>query len=206
MGSTCLTCSHPQRLQIDRKLVQGHGYAALGREFNLPSQSIRYHSQNHLSRQIAVSYARREVMESSELMEKLHEMIRSGQEIFNRNFEKGRDGLALRAIDSQRLVWELICKIYAHVAEVRRLDQEAERASIESRIEEENAEFLQEAMSRLNNEELVMLDRLVKKASGLTDEVIIPDQVSPFVNIKPDFLNAEFDRENQTKPMMRRTK
>jgi hypothetical protein len=206
MGSTCLTCSHPKRLEIDRRLVQGHGYAALGREFNLPMMSIRYHAQNHLSRQIAVTYARREVMESAELMQKLHEMIQNGQEIFNRNFENGRDATALKAIDSMRLVWELICKIYAHVAEVRRLEQEAERASIESRIEEENAEFLQEAMQRLNYAELEMLQKLLAKANGEIDEVIIRDQGSPFVNIKPDFENAEFDRENQTKPKMRRTK
>ena len=200
MANTCLTCTHPKRLEIDRRLVKGHGYAALARQFQLPMTSIRNHAQKHLSRQIAVTYSRIEMTESTQLMEKLHEMIENGQAIFNRNFERGRDGTALKAIDSMRLVWELITKIYAYVAEVRRLEQDAERASIESRIEEESAEFLQEAMSRLNNAELLMLDRLVKKASGQTDEVIIPDQVSPFSDITYDVKNPELRHDQYATP------
>lgn len=53
MGRPCSTCSHPDHVAIDKKLVGGHEAASLARKYGLEPSSLRRHKETHLVRQRA---------------------------------------------------------------------------------------------------------------------------------------------------------
>jgi hypothetical protein len=198
MPRVCSVCVHDRRLEIDRRLIQRVGnYTEIAEEFGLGMPAIRNHALNHLSRQLSTTYGRRELLQSTEMVDELKEVLENAKSIFHRNYTEGRDNTALKALDSIRMTLELVARIAAYIHEAKMMEERANQQTAEELHQEQDQKFLRQAISRLNNSELEMLDRLISKASGETDEVIIPEEKSPFADVECDLENPEFDRDNQ---------
>ena len=195
MASNCLTCTHKDRLAIDQKLVQGQSYSSIGREYNLPMMSVRNHAHNHLSRQLMVAWDRKEMIHSTELVQKLQDVLLNAEAIFQRNFAQGRDGTALKALDSVRLTLELVCKISAYVAEAKRAEAQTQAPDFQTFFEQEQQAQAERACDRLTEAEMDMYIKLVNKIEGYTSETIIPDDRPDFSNINYDVKNPEFGKD-----------
>ena len=196
MPRVCSVCVHDRRLEIDRRLIQNIGnYTEIAEHFGLSMQAIRNHAINHLSRQIAVTYGRRELIHNTQMVEELKEVLENAKTIFLRNYEANKDVTALKALDSIRLTLELVARIAAYIHEAKRMEEQEFHQSAEEMLEEQYDRFMDKAMQRLNYSELEMLNKLLAKANGETTEEIIKDDTSPFANIEYNLDNPEYGKD-----------
>jgi transposase-like protein len=162
-------------IEINRQLVQGKSISAIAREYGVSTNSIAYHKENHLSRQLTQAYERKGLAESMDLLSRIDRIIDRAELIFTRNFAKENisgDTLALKALGEQRSTIELLAKISAYLHEARLLELQNNQAN----FEQEQAAAEQEAMKLLTTEELEILYYLNVKMAG--EEIptdMIPD-------------------------------
>lgn len=183
MAPKRLIISHPSRLAMERLYLQGKSIASIAREFEVSEDSLRNHVQNHLSRQLVKAYEQKELSGSMNLLAEIDEIILKAKEIFRRNYDKGRDVTALKALDSQRSTIELLCKISAYMHQTKLLElQEQEK----SHQQEEKEDFANR-LKLLTTAELKMLYKLQSKLQ-LKDEtiIVIPDDSKEYANILAD--------------------
>lgn len=207
MPRVCSVCVHERRLEIDRRVIQNIGnYTEIAEDFNLSMQAVRNHAINHLSRQLATTYGRRELIHNTKMVDQLKEVLENAKSIFQRNYDQGHDNTALKALDSIRMTLELVARIAAYIHEAKMMEERANQQTDEELQQDQDQKFLRQAMSRLTYNELDILQKLLAKVSGETDEVIIPDDKSPLGNIEPDLVTPEFNRdfgELSSRPMKR---
>jgi transposase-like protein len=159
-----------RRLEIDRRIIQNHGtYVQIAEEFGFSSNQVRNHAIHHLSRQLSVTYGRKELIQNLEIAEELKQVLENAKSIFQRNYEERKDHLALKSLDSILKGLELIARIAAFLHEAKVMEQRAKQEENETRVDQEHAEFMNRALSRLNYAELTMLQKLLDKAEGRTD-------------------------------------
>ena len=196
MARQCSICVDERRLEIDRLLIQGHGtYVQIAEEFGFSHGQVRNHAINHLSRQLATTYGRRELIQNTQMVDELKEVLENAKLIFQRNYEANKDVTALRALDSIRLTLELVARIAAYIHEAKRMEEQEFHQSAEEMLEEQYDRFMDKAMQRLNYSELEMLNKLLAKANGETDKIFIQDDISPFANIEYPLENPEFGKD-----------
>ena len=79
MPMACKVCNHPQRLKIDREIVQGKSLAGISKRYGVPWNSLDSHKSNHLSRQLVQAYEKKELVVLIELenvvIQKVHKVI-----------------------------------------------------------------------------------------------------------------------------------
>lgn len=159
MSMACSICNHPKRLEIDRALVAGKSYQMLANEYGVDWQALRRHKQDHLSRQLSKAYQMQEAAESMDLLTRIEDILSKAQKIFDRNYEKGKDGLALKALSEQRSTIELLAKIAAFLHESRAAELQASQSQNEDESTKEN----QRRLSVLTFDEILILQALHKK-------------------------------------------
>jgi len=175
MTMQCKICSHSKRLEIDREVVRSGNLAKIAKEFGLPYSSLYAHAQNHVTRQLATAWEKKEMEESFDLLNRIDSIISRTEKIFKRNFDAQKDSLALKALDSQRNTIELLAKIsyslhQAKLAEVELMREQSGES--QTALQEEQNERLR----ILTTPELEMLERLTRKVSMQSSEIIIPEK------------------------------
>lgn len=171
MTQACKICNHSDRLNIDRALVAGRSLAALGREYDVGTDSLRNHLQNHLSRQLVKSHELRTAMEGGNLLNEIEELLTRSKHILRRAEHDGRLNLALNAIKETRGTLELMSRIAVTLHQIRAQELEAERV----RESEKVTQTQQEGLERLSTTELFMLVALQEKMEGQRDGDVISD-------------------------------
>lgn len=175
MPRVCTICNHPNKLSIDRMLCQGKSKTLIAKEFNVPVHSLDYHSQHHISRQMAQHMAKREGIDAVGLMDELMEIVADTKNIFKRNYLKDStsgDMTALKALDSRRATFDTIlkaCQLY-HEAQLANLANDTEAFEQEAQAE------YKAKLKLLSNDELKVLYYLQAKMNN--EEVpahMIPD-------------------------------
>ncbi len=68
MTQVCQICSHSKRLELDRSIVQGGNLSKIAKKFDVPYQSLYRHTQEHVSRQLAQAWAKKELMASMDIL------------------------------------------------------------------------------------------------------------------------------------------
>jgi transposase-like protein len=185
MSNDCKVCNSPDRLAIDRAVVEGKNLAKIAQEYDVPYHSLYAHSQNHISRQLATVMEKKLVIESNELMETITRIITRAEHIFKRNYIAKKDLLALKALDSQRNTIQLLSNISAqlHAAKIAELQLKKDQSGID--IEEAKAKQA-ERLAFLTFEELHVYLRLTNKMIyNNNDQIISNNKVLKKV-IKPD--------------------
>ena len=158
MPRSCTVCNDTSRLAIDRELVSGGSYSGIARRYGLNSEAVRRHARLHLSRQLVQAYDKKSLTESTELLNRIEDLLTKATTIFNRNFEKGKDALALKALTEQRNTLGLVVNIASALHQARALELEL------AQMQHQEASRLD--VSKLTDEELeavvTILDKLEK--------------------------------------------
>ena len=131
MTMVCKICSDSNRLAVDREIVAGGNLSKIAKEYNVPYGSLYNHAQEHLSRQLVGAYEKKSLVESMDLLAMIEGILEKAGQIFDRNFEKKRDALALKALSEQRSTIELLAKIASFLHQARALELQAQETAEE---------------------------------------------------------------------------
>jgi hypothetical protein len=175
MGMACTICNHPSRLDIDRAVVQGQSYNSVARRFRIDSNSLAHHAHVHLSRQLVQAYEKKELTEGMNLLGRIDKLLLHAEQIFERNFNRRRDLVALRALAEQRCTIDMLARISMYLHEARAAELQAAQARDDAQAAQDEAEFITMMCDRLTTAEMEMWQRLAAKIRGETDEVVVPD-------------------------------
>ena len=170
MSRSCEVCNHNKRLEIDREIVAGKSILGIARNFGVSANSVTYHKENHLSRQLTQAWGKRNGIEAMGLLADIESIVGKARLIFDRNFEAGKDLTALKALDSERATFGLL-------VEIARLYHETRLAELHQVREEEDLEAqarTQEGLKRLTFEELEIFYYLRQKMTGEMEGVEVP--------------------------------
>lgn len=179
MTMICKICTHPNKLEIDRAIVKGGALAAIVKNFGVPYNSLYNHARNHLSRQLGQAYNKLQLQEDFNLLQRVDQILTRAEDIFKRNYRKGKDTVALKALDSQKGTIELLAKIsYSfHQAKLA----EIELARIESG--EQDQDLIQsqiaENIAVLTPKERAVLKQLVLKMASQDEKMVVLPQPTP---------------------------
>src|SRR5512133_2037616 len=127
MKRECSICTDPQRLEIDRAIVNGGSLASIAKKFEVSYSTLNRHAAEHISRQLAKAWEKRELADSHDLLNKIDNMISKAEDIFNRNYRAKRDVTALKALDSQRNTIDLLARISYNLHQARLAELELSR-------------------------------------------------------------------------------
>jgi len=175
MPRVCIICNHPNRLDIDRLLVQGHGYQKIANIYGVSWQSVRNHAQGHLSRQLVQAYEKKSEAWAMDLLDHLRDIVNKAEAIFQRNYDKNTttsDIVALNALREQRGTFELLAKIVAY----------SQTKAMEQQVQERQAKEID--LSDFSKDELLVLYKLGLK-QGDDDELDILPETPEQPALKP---------------------
>ncbi len=189
MTMACSICNNSKSLEIDRSLVQGKSHSSIARSYGVNAQAVWRHAENHLSRQLVQAYDKKEMAESMNLLARIEDILDKAKNIFDRNYEQKRDGLALKALSEQRNTIELLAKIAAYLHESRAMELQSQQGDYETRREEEEREFVAQALDRLNPAEADMWEKLCLKIHGEFDGDVL--EYSPTVWPEPSHYSSK---------------
>lgn len=175
MANLCATCNHPNRIEIDRALIQGKAVSVLSRKHGVSANSLHYHKENHLTRQLVTAMEKKQLTEDFNLLERIDDILNKAKDIFDRNYAKKRDGIALKALKEQRSTIELLAKISFALHEVKKL--EGEHLS-QQQVEEQEQEYM-ESLKILTFEELVIYQKLTEKIESQDKTIVIKADKEP---------------------------
>jgi hypothetical protein len=163
---------HPSRLTIERQYLQGRSIASIAREHSVTIDSLKYHFEHNLSRQLVKAFEVKEMTSSMDLLSEIDYLVLHTKNIFKRNYDAGRDLTALKALDSQRSTLELLCKISALMHQTKLLDLQ-EKQEVEQH--EQNDDY-SDRLKILTFNELEMLLKIQRKLKAQDPKmIIIPD-------------------------------
>lgn len=162
MTRSCGICNHANRLEIDREVVEGKSLSLIARKYGINRDSLSNHAENHISRQLAKAWQIKATTEGMDLLGRIDSLVQRAEKIFNRNFEAGKDSLALKAIGEQRQTFDLLARIsYAlHQSRLAELELMRKNSGFERQQEEEQ---FQKQLEILSEAELVVLYKIQKK-------------------------------------------
>ena len=140
-------------------MVSGQVVLHLAKKYGVNEWAMYNHRNNHMSRQLIKAYEIKEQEHGLNLLERIDKIISRAERIFRRNYAAKRDGTALKALDSQRATFELLCKISAHLHAVRAQEQEQNILEEEHHAEQDAAKALQ----ILTNDELLVYRNIITK-------------------------------------------
>jgi len=124
----CQICNLQNRKEVDRALIEGYSIVNLAKENNVSYQSMYNHLKNHIHRQLITAVATKESEHQFQLLEKIEGIVNRAERIFRRNYSKGKDVVALKALSEQRSTFELLAKIAAHLQQLKKMELEAQQA------------------------------------------------------------------------------
>lgn len=190
--STCVICCKPERLQIDREIVQGANYASLAKKHGVSYNSMYNHACNHLSRQMVQAARQKDLMASMDIIGDVEDLIQRTKRILDEVEAKKRHGTALQAIRELRGHYELLSKIAFALHQARLA--ELEQSQLNAEFDEEQAQ--QAAMKRLR---VLSLDEL-KLYHALTDKLDKQERGLPIEIPRPIEFKRKPARKKQPEP------
>lgn len=166
MPRACEICNHPNRLEIDREIVQGKSKSGIARTYEVSLNSVAYHAENHLSRQLVKSYEMRQAIESTGLVTEIQELLKRSKHILRRCERDGKLGVALGAIRETRGTLELMARICSTIFQI----EQAQLSAQQEQHEDSSSTAFQEGLSRLSDAELTLYMALTEKMAGERDD------------------------------------
>ena len=128
MAQVCRVCQLGRSTvrKLEQDYINGLSKMNLSRKYGIGYDSVSNHINNHLTYKIAKGAEKQLTQDGLNLMQKIDELYDYMKIIFQRNFDKKRDGMALKALSEQRFTLELLAKIsYAlHPNKLLEIEQE----------------------------------------------------------------------------------
>lgn len=186
MGQRCAVCGHKKRLEIDKEIISGGNLTELAKRYGINYNTMYFHAKNHISRQLLTYENQQKLIQNTDLLQKIDNIITKTEDIFRRNYEKKKDIVALKALSTQKGVLELLAKISFEIHASRQLDIQTTNEEAE---EQKQTEFA-ESIKVLTMSELLMLEHLQKKIETQDKNfIIIPDKEDIQLKLKRKLKN-----------------
>jgi hypothetical protein len=177
MANICKICNNSKRIEIDREIVTGKAIAVIAKEFNVSYPSLYSHSINHVTRQLAQAWDKIQLQQNFDMLGRIDKIMIRCEDIFTRNYNAGKDGMALKAVAEERSTIELIAKISynLHQAKIAELELLKEKSG---ETKEQAEEDFKKMLVFLNDEELAVFQRIQRKfLNNNNDKIICNDRV-----------------------------
>lgn len=113
MAQPCKVCNHPERLEIDRGLLEGRSKAALARAFAVPADCVERHARKHVQAALAKATEGREALYGNRLVDHVIALQERTQAILDGAAKDPT--LALKAIASARSNLELMARLHGQL-------------------------------------------------------------------------------------------
>lgn len=173
MSRICLVCTSKDRSRIEREMLRGVNLSDLARRYNTPYQSIYYHYQNHISRDMV---ARRSEDLAENLLGELETVLNEVKTIYATATDRGDGPLALKALAETRTCLELLAKVRFNERQLRELENENLKLRMASTEPDPEAEKLfSDSLQHLTFNETLLLGRINDKRLTGTNETIVAD-------------------------------
>jgi hypothetical protein len=177
MTNVCAICSHKRRLEIDREIVQGKNLSKIARDYDVSYDSVFNHSKVHISRQLAKALEQKMQIEGNNLMETIQSILDRAEDIFQRNYDAGKDLTALKAIDSIRNTIQLLNNISAQLHAAKMAELQLEKENLGDNKQKESEQYMK-LIKILSFDELLVYQRLIDKIGNqTTDKIILNSKV-----------------------------
>lgn len=113
MARACKICELGRRKahELEQDYINGMNKSNIARKYGVSYDSVCGHIENHLTQKLVKGAELQESQDGFNLMEKIDELHSWTKVIFQRNFDKKRDRMALKALSEQRYTLELLAKI-----------------------------------------------------------------------------------------------
>jgi hypothetical protein len=177
----CKVCTHSQRLAIDKEIVRGGNLANIAKEFNLSYPSLYRHSKEHISRQLATAMVKKGIDNDFDLISKIEIMFQRVENIFLKSEKAGKNGLALKAINSQKGIVELLTKISDSIQQAKQTQIEYMKLQNGEYNEEQNTENAAK-LSILTIPELELFEKLCLKLNSQDENIIVISETQPILS------------------------
>jgi transposase-like protein len=117
MSRKCKVCSHPLKDDIDFRLVSGHAYRELSRQFGIDKSSLHRHKKNHISAKLIESQRFKEISSANLLVEQIQKLQIKAERIAKKAERKGDYRTALAGIRELTRIVELLGKLQGELHE-----------------------------------------------------------------------------------------
>jgi hypothetical protein len=116
MGRSCTVCRHPERAQIDRRLVAGDPAAMISSDFvGLGERAVQRHRNDHLPAVLLKAEAASEAARGDRLLADLKDLHQRTLTILGQAEQAADHATALRAIQQARGNLELLSRLLGQI-------------------------------------------------------------------------------------------
>ncbi len=180
MTMKCIICSHPKRLEVDRKIVNRANLSQLAKKFELSYNSLNNHARNHVSRQLAQAMEKKQLATDFDLLSRIDKILVRSENIFQRNYDAKRDGMALKALSEQRSTFDLLARISYQLHQAKLAEAELIRLKSGETSEQEKKESEKQLKILTIDELEVLADLSIKMQNQDKSMVVIPEKPKKF--------------------------
>jgi hypothetical protein len=174
----CAVCIHPSRHDIEVKMLRGCNLLELASEYNISRDSIYNHNKLHITKSLVKIQDKMNLTERFDLLNELEEIVNKTKDIFNKTYAKGKYITSLKALDSQKSTYDVLCKMLSLYQQSLALENENLRlknGEHNSEDEEKKDRKFEQQLKILTFNELLVLRKIQDKIIDQTNTVVIAD-------------------------------
>jgi uncharacterized small protein (DUF1192 family) len=116
MPRTCTTCTHPQRDDIDRRLLDGAPLRNIAKQYSVSSASLFRHNK-HISKTLSNARQEAEILRADGLMEHLNYLTAEAERLKQKAEKKKDYRTALAGVREQSRLLEIGARLAVEVQE-----------------------------------------------------------------------------------------
>lgn len=178
MARQCQVCIHEKRFEIEQKMIRGINITTLAKEYNISYDSLYDHKKSHIPKSLLQVQEKLNLSERFDILTELEQIVSKTKDIFNLAYADEKYSTALKALDSQKGTYDVLCRMLALYQQTLALENENLKLKSGDNDEEREAEanrIFTEKIKVLTESELLILSKLQDKINNQSDEVIIAD-------------------------------
>lgn len=111
MPRTCTICSHPNRDEIDRALVDGVSFRTIAHQWGVSADALKRHKKDHLPAALAQAKQAAQVANGDDLLSRIEALQQKTLSILSKAESQGDNVTALKAIAEARRNLELVAEL-----------------------------------------------------------------------------------------------
>lgn len=156
----CPICSNPRRKEIERSILLGMSFHAIGRAFGVCRKMARDHQlKGHIGKRMLKASEALEVRDANDLVSELRQLADTATRIGQKAEHAEQYSAAMRGIGEMVRITELIAKLTGQLDESARVN-----VLIQEREARDSEQLMM--LERLSIEERAELSRFIAKAEG----------------------------------------
>src|SRR5687767_2293758 len=113
MPQRCKVCAlGPNKVkQVESAYINGTPILQIARNYSVSRESVTYHVEHHLPEKLVKAAEKTFQLDNTHLVEQIDQLYSWMKKIYERNYEKGYDKTALKALAEQRNTLQLLLQI-----------------------------------------------------------------------------------------------